>query len=143
MQVLLEMHRKYADDWLVQLLFDDLYDWNTWFVTSRALGPAGIISLGSDTIDGFDGDAAGTMQGARFESGLDNSPMCARALDTPLACAPASPVHLCLHSSVATRFCGSTAATNLSARRTNSSLRFGSSFGRMTRASWRARPVQV
>ena len=33
------------------------------------------MSLGSDHIDGYRDSAAGTMQGARFESGLDNSPM--------------------------------------------------------------------
>ena len=39
------------------------------------LGPLGIVSLGSDTIDGYVDAAAGAMQGARYESGLDNSPM--------------------------------------------------------------------
>ena len=32
-------------------------------------------SPGSDTIDGYVDAAAGEMQGARYESGLDNSPM--------------------------------------------------------------------
>lgn len=51
-----------------------------WFVAERMLGPLGIVSLGSDTIDGYVDAAAGQMQGARFESGLDNSPM----WDSPL-----------------------------------------------------------
>lgn len=74
-KVLLEMYRKYADAWLVELLFDDLYQWNTWFLSSRALGPLGIVSLGSDGVDGYHDYSAGEMQGARYESGLDNSPM--------------------------------------------------------------------
>lgn len=60
---------------LVELLFDDLLEWNDWFFSSRTLGPLGIISLGSDTIDGYKDFSAGEMQGARYESGLDNSPM--------------------------------------------------------------------
>jgi len=74
-KVLLEIYGKYKDEWLVSLLFDDLLKWNDWFVSSRTLGPLGIVSLGSDTIDGYDDSSAGTMQGARYESGLDNSPM--------------------------------------------------------------------
>ena len=74
-KVLLEIYRKYRDTWLVALLFDDLLKWNDWFVAYRTLGPLGLVSLGSDTIDGFTDYSPGTMQGARFESGLDNSPM--------------------------------------------------------------------
>ena len=38
-QVLLELHRKYSDTWLVRLLFDDLKRWSDWFLASRAFGP--------------------------------------------------------------------------------------------------------
>ena len=74
-KVLLEMYKKFNDTWIVDLLYDDLVAWNDWFVEERMLGPLGIVSLGSDTIDGYTDNAAGKMQGARFESGLDNSPM--------------------------------------------------------------------
>ena len=74
-KVLLEMYNKFKDEWIVELLFDDLAAWNDWFVAERMLGPLGIVSLGSDTIDGYKDFSPGTMQGARFESGLDNSPM--------------------------------------------------------------------
>jgi len=60
------MYEKYGDLWLVELLFDDLYDWNQWFHQERRLPPLNITCLGS---------AEGVMQDARFESGLDNSPM--------------------------------------------------------------------
>ena len=74
-KVMLEMYSKYKDLWLVDLLFDDLMAWNDWFVEERMFGPLGIVSLGSDTISGYKDAAAGVMQGARYESGLDNSPM--------------------------------------------------------------------
>ena len=65
-KVLLEMFRKYNETWIVELLFDDLLDWNNWFVAERSLAPLNITCLGS---------AEGVMQDARYESGLDNSPM--------------------------------------------------------------------
>lgn len=74
-KVLLDMYNKYHDKWLVQLLYPDLVAWNDWFSSSRMFGPLGVVSLGSDTISGYGDFSPGTMQGARFESGLDNSPM--------------------------------------------------------------------
>ena len=46
-----------------------------WFLAERRLAPAGLIALGSDAIEGYADYDAATMQGARYESGLDNSPM--------------------------------------------------------------------
>jgi len=74
-KVLLEIHAKYRDLWLVELLFDDLLRWNDWFIAARTFGPLGLVSLGSDHIDGYTESASNQMQGARYESGLDNSPM--------------------------------------------------------------------
>jgi len=73
--VLLQLYNKYKDAWLVGLLFDDIVAWNTWFLEARTLGPLGLVSLGSDSYPGYTDNSPGTMQGARFESGLDNSPM--------------------------------------------------------------------
>ena len=73
-RVLLALHKKYGDDWLVELLLDDFLDWHDW-VWRRRVGPLGLISLGSDPVQGFTLYSPNTMQGARFESGLDNSPM--------------------------------------------------------------------
>ena len=58
----------------MQLLFDDLLRWNDFLAESRTLALC-IVSLGSDRIDGFSDFSAGLMQGARYESRLDNSPM--------------------------------------------------------------------
>ena len=76
-QVLARVFKKYGDAWLVELLLDDLLDWLDWIWRSRRLeGVVGAaICLGSDAVPGFDLYSSGTMQGARFESGLDNSPM--------------------------------------------------------------------
>jgi putative isomerase len=63
-KVLHEMYRKFGDKWLVELLFDDLKDWSDWFDSQRRLAPLYITALGGDD-----------MQAARYESGLDNSPM--------------------------------------------------------------------
>ena len=63
-KVLLEVFRRYGDAWLVRLLFDDLLDWSNWWHEHRRLAPLNMTVLGGDD-----------MQAARYESGLDNSPM--------------------------------------------------------------------
>ena len=72
-KVLLSLYERFGDRWLVELLFDDALDWSDWFLRMRVLpGHSGLISLRS-----FDERAGspGGMQEARYESGLDNSPM--------------------------------------------------------------------
>jgi putative isomerase len=74
----LELYRKYKDKWVVECLFDDLLDWNDWFKENRILQPAGLVALGSHSSRPGPSDGPNqvdTMQAARFESGLDNSPM--------------------------------------------------------------------
>ena len=34
-KVLLEMYRRYNESWIVELLLDDLIDWNSWFERER------------------------------------------------------------------------------------------------------------
>ena len=63
-KVLHEMYTRYRDLWLVELLYDDLKDWSDWFEAERRLAPLNLTALGGDD-----------MQAARYESGLDNSPM--------------------------------------------------------------------
>eukprot|EP01084_Bolivina_argentea_P096645 173745_1 len=75
--VLYKMYKKYGDNilWLIELLFDDLYDWLDWFWRRRRCQPKQLICLGSDpAVPDIDGQQ-NMMQGARWESGLDNSPM--------------------------------------------------------------------
>ena len=77
-KTLLELFKKYGDKWMVSLLFDDLLDWSNWFMRRRLLPPLDMVALGSfnEEADITSRFSAENMQGARFESGLDNSPMC-------------------------------------------------------------------
>lgn len=81
-KVLLEIANKYGNDsshqhivdQTMSLLFDDLKDWNTWFENNRALAPLNITCLGGSDDPRADGNPK-PMQVARWESGMDNSPM--------------------------------------------------------------------
>ena len=81
-KILLELYRKHGndddddDDWVVEALWEDLAEWNDWFMAERLLEPLGLIGLGSYAAHGdSEGDVSDTLQAARYESGLDNSPM--------------------------------------------------------------------
>ena len=74
-KVTLELVKKFGADrmrWVVEALFDDLLDWNDWFLRKRLKPPLNMVALG--TFNDQNGQA-GNMQDARYESGLDNSPM--------------------------------------------------------------------
>ena len=78
-RVLWELYKKYNEKWIIEALWDDLLDWNDWFMSNRILQPFGLVGLGSH----YESHSPGTrkyivsdiMQAARWESGLDNSPM--------------------------------------------------------------------
>lgn len=65
-KVLLDIYKKHGDVWIVDLLIDDLIDWNDWFWRYRILEGSNLIALGSDAV-GFDDDSCNAMQGARYE----------------------------------------------------------------------------
>lgn len=76
---LYQIYKKYREKWIVELLFDDLFRWNTWFYEHRMLSP-GLLAWGSDPSIPAIGhnseiDGVNTRKGAALESGLDNSPM--------------------------------------------------------------------
>ena len=71
-KVLLEIYRKFGDTWLVELLFDDLLDWNNWSLRERTMDPLGLIVLGTSQSGQT---VMNAMQNSRYESGLDDSPM--------------------------------------------------------------------
>jgi putative isomerase len=75
-RVLHQLHAKFNDTWIVEFLLDDLLDNLDWFWRKRVT-PLGLIALGSDPVVNYTGEVGGVgcMQGARWESGLDNSPM--------------------------------------------------------------------
>ena len=66
--------------WAIDLLFDDLYNWNTWLYANRREAPLGLFSWGSNPYpyapDATSTSAAGCGGGcANLESGLDNGPV--------------------------------------------------------------------
>jgi hypothetical protein len=72
----LGLYRKFHDQWLLRDTFSRLLAWNRWWSEHRDV--QGYLVWGSDAHGAPEdtGDnARGTLQGARFESGLDNSPM--------------------------------------------------------------------
>ena len=79
-KVLLELHDRYGDDWLVDLLFDDCLDWSDWVLRTRVAEVGGLPFYKLRSWVERTG-APGGMQEARYESGLDDSPMydCATA----------------------------------------------------------------
>lgn len=77
--VTLRLWERFGDDWFVKEMFPALYRWNGWFHAHRTLED-GTMCWGSglfaprlgrytETTD------VGNLQGAKYESGLDNSPM--------------------------------------------------------------------
>ena len=83
--VALQIYNKWKEPWVVEVIIDALFSWNTWVWTHRrgegvlagADGHADLIVLGSDPNAAPRGIVGGSndLQAARYESGLDNSPM--------------------------------------------------------------------
>jgi len=76
--VVREIYRRYREDWFVHEVFDELLTWNRWWADNRDID--GYLTWGSDPYEY--GELAewlekgiGAKQGAKWESGLDNSPM--------------------------------------------------------------------
>tara|TARA_B110000208_G_scaffold134378_1_gene162547 strand:- start:163 stop:1869 length:1707 start_codon:yes stop_codon:yes gene_type:complete len=82
-KILLEIVQKWGVQktrWVVELLFEDLFTWNSWWWTRRREAPAGLLSWGSDPYpyapDGTPSATQGKGGGAAsLESGLDNGPV--------------------------------------------------------------------
>ena len=76
---------------LVEWSFAQLFGWHDWAWRSRRLPPLGLIAPGSSPIlplvDPSDW-GVNTMQGARWETGMDNSPMYAGPVTYYVLAAP-------------------------------------------------------
>ena len=75
----LRLWERFGDDWFVREIFPALIRWNTWFAVHRTL-PDGTMCWGSEKFVPragryFEVNDLANLQGAKFESGLDNSPM--------------------------------------------------------------------
>jgi len=76
--VIKEIYRKYREDWFVREVFDELLIWNRWWADNRDID--GYLTWGSDPYEHDElaewlEKGIGAKQGAKWESGLDNSPM--------------------------------------------------------------------
>ncbi|MGE5326238.1 MAG: MGH1-like glycoside hydrolase domain-containing protein [Deltaproteobacteria bacterium] len=71
----LNLYRRYHDRWLLEDSFDRLLKWNRWWEAHRDL--RGYLVWGSDAENrpvNPDDSSVGTLQGAKYESGIDNGP---------------------------------------------------------------------
>lgn len=72
----LGLYQKFQEKWLLRDAFPRLLAWNRWWAEHRDV--QGYLVWGSDAHgqpESLDDISRGTLQGARYESGLDNSPM--------------------------------------------------------------------
>jgi len=72
----LDLYRRFHDRWFLEDTFEPLLRWNRWWSRHRDLN--GYLVWGSDAENrplNIDDHSVGTLQAAKFESGLDNSPM--------------------------------------------------------------------
>jgi hypothetical protein len=84
-RIALAIYKKWGDAWVIDLIIDALLSWNDWLwrrrrgegVFAGADGLADLMCLGSDpNFSAFPVNGGlNALQDARYESGLDNSPM--------------------------------------------------------------------
>ncbi len=69
-----EIYKKYPEKWFLETVFDDLLEWNRWWWKNRM--NEGLLSYGSSPAKNpFNERARENMQAAKYESGMDDSPM--------------------------------------------------------------------
>ncbi len=74
--VVREIYRKYQEKWFLKEVYNELLSWNRWWVNNRLNG--GYLCWGSNMTEFSDPKTLRdqhTMKAAKWESGLDNSPM--------------------------------------------------------------------
>lgn len=80
-KILREFVRRFGitnTSWLVDWSFSQLFEWHDWAWRNRRLRPLQLIAPGSSPIEPLVDPSdwgINTMQGARWETGMDNSPM--------------------------------------------------------------------
>ena len=76
--VVKEIYKKYREKWFLEVVFDDLLKWNRWWPENREV--EGYLCWGSEPyvhgkLPDWLAKGIGTKKGAKWESGMDNSPM--------------------------------------------------------------------
>jgi len=74
-----EIYRKYREKEFILEVFDGLYEWNSWYYSTRRVSD-NLLSWGSKIFEPvlnnyWESAGAGEIYGAAMESGMDNSPM--------------------------------------------------------------------
>ena len=77
-KVMLELFKKFGETWPIEVVFDDLLDWQNWFLKNRVLAPAGLIALGSFNAEQPLQPSGGTQSCDRAINSFQ-SPRCSRA----------------------------------------------------------------
>lgn len=71
-EIIWRIYQRHPERWFLEEVYDELLSWNRWWVANRLNG--GYLCWGSHFVrDGK--DITEGLQGAMYESGLDNSPM--------------------------------------------------------------------
>lgn len=71
-KIIWEIYSRYGEKWFLEEVYDELITWNRWW--DRKRNNKGYLAWGSHFVkDGA--DISEGLQGAMYESGLDNSPM--------------------------------------------------------------------
>ena len=72
----LNLYRQFKDRWFLRDAFEPLLRWNRWWAAHRSVGSYLVWGTDPENQPGNPDDrSVGTLQAAKFESGLDNSPM--------------------------------------------------------------------
>lgn len=72
--VILAIYKKYREKWFLKEVYPELLTWNRWWPENRSIN--GYLAWGSDDVpDSLNTIGKHSLQAAKFESGLDNSPM--------------------------------------------------------------------
>ncbi len=69
--VILQIYKRYREKWFLEEVYDELLSWNRWWPENR--DDKGYLAWGSDPTPSMEG--IHNIQAAKYESGLDNSPM--------------------------------------------------------------------
>lgn len=84
-KTILAIYNKYQEKWLLEETYDELLSWNRWWPKARGCGD-GYLAWGTHRWDSNGTRRVGSLHLAKYESGLDNSPMFDEAKMLPETC---------------------------------------------------------
>ena len=84
-KTILAIYNTYKEKWLLEETYDELLAWNRWWPKARGCGD-GCLAWGTHRWNADGTRRVGSLQDAKYESGLDNSPMFDEAKMLPETC---------------------------------------------------------